>query len=108
MNEETKYNASADTISSSDPQGVADDEMLDEYDFSQAVRGNPYQHLSQSPIKINTSEGNQDIQIKTVEVLAIVAADGKVTLQLPPDITPGEHHITLLIQENQTPQTASH
>ena len=88
-----------------DAEAITDDEMLDEYDFSQAIRGNPYQHLSQAPIKIGTSAGDQKIQIKTVEVSAIVAIDGKVTLQLPPNVTPGKHRITLLIQESLTPQT---
>jgi len=100
MNEDTKSNL--------------DTEMLDEYDFSQAVRGNPYPRLNQSNIKIETKEGDprsngkaaRIVQIKTVEVVATVAPDGKVTLQLPPEITPGEHHITLLIQENLMPQTA--
>jgi hypothetical protein len=81
-------------------------EMLDEYDFSQAVRGNPYARLSQPKITIETPEGDRQVQIKTVEVLATVTADGKVTLQFPPDIAPGEHHITLLIQENLVHQTA--
>ncbi|NJR40779.1 MAG: hypothetical protein HC781_20510 [Leptolyngbyaceae cyanobacterium CSU_1_4] len=100
MNEDTKSNL--------------DTEMLDEYDFSQAVRGNPYPQLHQANIKIETKEGDplsisaaaRIVQIKTVEVTATVAPDGKVTLQLPPEITPGEHHITLLIQENLMPQTA--
>jgi hypothetical protein len=77
-----------------------DNEMLDEYDFSQAVRGNPYSRLSQSSIKIETKEGDRQVQIKTVEALVTVTPDGKVTLQLPPDVAPGEHHVTLLIQEN--------
>ena len=97
MNEETKPNSAAEAI---------DDEVLDEYDFSNAVRGNPYRPLNHSPIKIETSTGDREIQIKTVEVSATVATDGTVTLQLPPDITPGEHRITLLIQENLSPQTA--
>jgi hypothetical protein len=92
MNEDTKSNSNP--------------EMLDEYDFSQAVRGNPYRRLSQSSVKIETPEGDRIVQIKTVEVITIVAPDGKITLQLPPDISPGEHHITLLIQENLIPQTA--
>jgi hypothetical protein len=83
---------------------LSDDDLQDEYDFSQAVRGNPYQHLSQAPIRVVTRAGDQEIQIKTVEVSAIVATDGKVTLQLPPEVTPGKHRITLLIQENLTPQ----
>ena len=78
MNEDTKSNL--------------DTEMLDEYDFSQAVRGNPYPRLNQSNIKIETKEGDprgiceaaRIVQIKTVEVVATVAPDGNVTLQLPP------------------------
>lgn len=95
MNEEPKFNAAE----------MIEDEMLDEYDFSKAVRGNPYKHLNHAPTRITTNTGDREIQIKTVEVSAIVATDGKVTLQLPPDITPGEHRITLLIQENLVPQT---
>lgn len=94
MNEDTKHTLGTESLT--------DDDLQDEYDFSQAIRGNPYQHLSQAPIKIATSAGDQEIQIKTVEVLAIVATDGKVTLQLPPEITPGKHRIILLIQENLT------
>ncbi|MFB2895751.1 hypothetical protein ACE1CI_22825 [Aerosakkonemataceae cyanobacterium BLCC-F50] len=30
----------------------------------------------------------------------MLPADGKVTLQLPPDITPGEHQVVLVIDEN--------
>jgi len=97
MNKETKSNAAAEAI---------DDEMLAEYDFSSAVRRNPYQHLNQAPITIKTNTGDRDIQIKTIEVSATVATDGTVTLQLPPDIAPGEHRITLLIQENLAPHTA--
>jgi hypothetical protein len=87
-------------------QEMPNSEMLDEYDFSQAIRGNPYARLSQPKITIETQAGNRQVQIKTVEVLATVTAEGKVTLQLPPDIAPGEHHITLLIQENLIHQTA--
>jgi DUF4097 and DUF4098 domain-containing protein YvlB len=95
MNKNTEHNSDS---------GAIADEMLDEYDFSQAVRGNPYRHLNQSSIKIETPTGNQEVIINTVEVRATVTTDGKVTLQLPPNISPGEHHITLLIQENLTSQ----
>ncbi|NJL42167.1 MAG: hypothetical protein HC899_40205 [Leptolyngbyaceae cyanobacterium SM1_4_3] len=78
---------------------IQNDEMLDEYDFSQAVRGNPYQHLAHSKVRIDGSNGDREVYIKTIEASAIVDSDGKVTIQLPPDISPGEHHITLLIQE---------
>lgn len=91
-----------DIKSNSHSENIEDAEMLNEYDFSQAIRGNPYQGHRQSSIKIETENGDREVQIKTVEVLATVTPDGKITLQLPPDITPGEHYITLLIQENLT------
>ncbi len=79
---------------------ILDDDMREEYDFSRATRGNPHQHLVKRLIKIETADGNHhSVQIKTVELTAIVAPNGTLTLQLPPDITPGEHRITLLIQE---------
>jgi hypothetical protein len=89
---------------------MSNSEMLDEYDFSQAVRGNPYGRLNPPRITIETQDGDSNterrqVQIKTVEVLATVTVEGKVTLQLPSDIAPGEHHITLLIQENLIHQT---
>ncbi|MBD0361457.1 MAG: hypothetical protein ICV55_01495 [Coleofasciculus sp. C3-bin4] len=37
--------------------------------------------------------------MKTIETTVTVTADGKVTLQLPPDIPPGEHKIVLVIDE---------
>lgn len=38
--------------------------------------------------------------MKTITTIATVTADGKVTLQLPPDITPGEHKVVLVIDED--------
>jgi hypothetical protein len=74
--------------------------MREEYDFSHATRGNPYQHLVKRPITIETTDGSHySVSIKTIELTATVAPNGTLTLQLPPDITPGEHRITLLIQE---------
>ncbi|NJN58213.1 MAG: hypothetical protein HC879_12300 [Leptolyngbyaceae cyanobacterium SL_5_9] len=78
---------------------IQNDDMLDEYDFSQAVRGNPDQPLTHSKVRVETSDGDRKVSIKTVEVQATVDSDGKVTIQLPPDITPGKHYMTLLIQE---------
>jgi hypothetical protein len=79
-----------------------DDDMREEYDFSRATRGNPYQPLGKRPVKIETADGSDhSVSIKTIELTAIVAPNGTLTLQLPPDITPGEHRITLLIQEDQ-------
>jgi hypothetical protein len=55
-------------------------------------------------VTIETPEGNdRTVQIKTVELVAIVFPEGTTTLQLPADISPGKHHITLLIQEEQSP-----
>jgi hypothetical protein len=79
---------------------IQNDDMLDEYDFSQAVRVNPYQHLAHSRVRVGTSDGDREVSIKTVEVQATVDSDSKVTIQLPPDITPGKHYMTLLIQES--------
>jgi hypothetical protein len=78
------------------------DEMRSEYDFSRATRGNPYPHLATRRATIETADGtDRTIQIKTVELTATVAPDGTTTLQLPPQISPGQHRITLLIQEEQ-------
>ena len=84
-----------------DPKHM-DDEMLEEYDFSRATRGNPYINRPNRTVTIETSDGSdRTVQIKTVELTAIVAADGTTTLQLPSNITPGTHRITLLVQEEQ-------
>jgi hypothetical protein len=37
--------------------------------------------------------------MRTIETTAIVAADGKLTIQIPPDIEPGEHKVVLVIEE---------
>lgn len=50
-----------------------DAEMLPEYDFSYAVRGNPRQHLAPLTVKIETPTADRQIVIQTVEVTAIVA-----------------------------------
>jgi hypothetical protein len=88
---------------------VIDDEMREEYDFSRATRGNPYRHLMQR-VTIETVSGlDRTVQIKTVEVIAIVNPDGTVTFKLPPEIPPGEHRMTVLIQveETQMPDRSS-
>ncbi len=78
---------------------IEDEDILDEYDFSQAIRGNPY-HFGTSPsITLHTPEGDRSVTLKTLEVTATVTDSGILTLQLPSDISPGEHRITLLIQE---------
>jgi hypothetical protein len=35
--------------------------------------------------------------MRTIEAIAIVTEDGKITIQLPSDIEPGEHKIVLAI-----------
>jgi hypothetical protein len=76
------------------------DDMREEYDFSHATRGNPYQHLVKRPITIETADSSHySVSIKTIELTATVAPNGTLTLQLSADITLGEHRITLLIQE---------
>ncbi|HIK30687.1 MAG TPA: hypothetical protein IGS17_16650 [Oscillatoriales cyanobacterium M59_W2019_021] len=90
MNEETNFTAQPE---------FSEDEMLEEYDFSQAVRGNPRQYLrDRSTVRIETENGDIEARIITVEVKAIVDENGSVTIQLPPDISPGEYPMTLLIQ----------
>jgi hypothetical protein len=46
--------------------------------------------------------------MKTIETVATVTADGKITVQLPPDIPAGEHKVVLVIDEkplSQKPET---
>jgi hypothetical protein len=76
--------------------------MREEYDFSRAKRGNPYLNRLSHKATIETADGgDRTVQIKTIELTAIVSPEGTTTLQLPPDITPGQHRITILIQEEQ-------
>ena len=35
--------------------------------------------------------------MKTIETTAVVGEDRKVTLQLPPDVAPGPHHVVLVV-----------
>jgi hypothetical protein len=88
-----------DSKSDSLSNNIDTDEMLDEYDFSHAVRRNLRQSPESLRIRIETQTGDRQIVIKTVEVTAVVSANGEVTLQLPADISPGEHRMTLLIEE---------
>ncbi|MFB2980580.1 hypothetical protein [Microseira sp. BLCC-F43] len=41
--------------------------------------------------------------MKAIATTVIVTADGKITLQLPPDIPPGEHQVVLVIDEQPAP-----
>jgi hypothetical protein len=89
---------------------VEDSEMLEEYDFSQAVRGKYSQRsradAGKTIVTIDSEEGKREVVIKTVEVFATVTEDGKLTVQLPADISSGEHRIVLLIEEEMKRQSA--
>jgi hypothetical protein len=37
--------------------------------------------------------------MRTIETTAVIEPNGKLVLQLPPDIPPGEHRIVLVIDE---------
>lgn len=37
--------------------------------------------------------------MKAIETIATVTADGKITVQLPPDIPAGEHQVVVVIDE---------
>jgi hypothetical protein len=37
--------------------------------------------------------------MRTTETTVTIEPDGKLVLQLPPDITPGEHRIVLVIEQ---------
>ncbi len=41
--------------------------------------------------------------MKTIQTIATVSADGRLTIQLPADIAPGEHQIVLVIEEQLSP-----
>ncbi len=74
------------------------DEMLEEYDFTQATRNNSYSLRGDRHVTIETATGERQVKIETVEVKAIVNPDGCVNLQMPPDICPGEYQFTVLVQ----------
>ncbi|BAY42643.1 hypothetical protein SAMD00079811_02210 [Scytonema sp. HK-05] len=42
--------------------------------------------------------------MKTIETIATVTADGKITVQLPPDIPAGEHRVVVVIDEQPLPK----
>ncbi len=45
--------------------------------------------------------------MKTIETTVTVTEDGKLTVQLPSDIPPGEHQIVLVIDEKPVPEKSS-
>ncbi len=42
--------------------------------------------------------------MKTIKTIATVTADGKITVQLPPDIPAGEYQVVLVIDEKPLPE----
>jgi hypothetical protein len=42
--------------------------------------------------------------MKSIETIATVTADGKITVQLPPDIPAGEHKVIVVIDEKLLPK----
>ena len=42
--------------------------------------------------------------MKTLQATATVDAQHRVTIQLPPDIEPGEHRLTIVVDEAAEPQ----
>ncbi len=37
--------------------------------------------------------------MKAIETTAVIGNDRKLSVQLPPDVTPGQHHVVLVIEE---------
>ena len=42
--------------------------------------------------------------MRLIETTAIISDEGTLTVQVPPDITPGDHHIVVIIDEQPTVQ----
>ena len=42
--------------------------------------------------------------MRMIETTAIITDEGLLTVQVPPDITPGDHHIVVIIDEQPTVQ----
>ena len=40
--------------------------------------------------------------MRMIETTAIITDEGTLTVQVPPDITPGDHHIVVIIDEQPT------
>ncbi len=37
--------------------------------------------------------------MRTIETIALIEPDGKLILQLPPDVSPGQHRVVVVIEE---------
>jgi hypothetical protein len=94
MNQDSKPNYNHET--------VEETEMLDEYNFSKAVRRKSSQQRTDMSVTIDTENRGREVKIKTIEVSSIVSEDHTLTIQLPSDITPGSHRIVLLIEESES------
>ena len=42
--------------------------------------------------------------MRMIETTAIITDEGTLTVQVPPDMTPGDHHIVVIIDEQPTVQ----
>ncbi len=42
--------------------------------------------------------------MRMIETTAIITDEGTLTVQVPPDIAPGDHHIVVIIDEQPTVQ----
>jgi len=42
--------------------------------------------------------------MRTIETTAMITDEGLLTVQVPPDIAPGDHHIVVIIDEQPTVQ----
>ncbi len=53
----------------------------------------------------DSSVAEQDMEVgrmKTIETIATVTEDNKLIADVTPDISPGEHRVVLVIEENST------
>lgn len=55
------------------------------------------------PVFTNHFEDN----MTSVQTTATVSSDGKLVLQLPPSIPPGEHRVVLVIDYGSSPHTSA-
>ena len=92
------------------PELPDDLEMLDEYDFSQGVRGKHYIpniNPDRQPVvvRIRSEDGDRYVTMRIIEVQAVITPDGKLTAQVPSDILPGKHRVVLRIEQPAFPPT---
>ncbi len=46
----------------------------------------------------------KELKMKVVQTQIVVGEHGRASLQLPPDIVPGEHHVVIVLEENTDDQ----